>query len=570
MSLTFAEKTRVLAHLIKWRLTWNRRNTHYRFTLPDNPKFMGPRDAVRLIKDGDVVANSGLGGNQRASIMYWAIQEIYKETGHPRGLTLMSIGGHGGRGKAPGTFDELGVEGLVTRFISGHMETFKAVLKLADAGKCEVQIIPQGTMALLWDALARGESEYCTTTGTGTFVDPRTGRGTPLMDPAHGQLVTVKDDMLCFTCPRPNVSFFNAPAADRKGNIYVKNCSMVGESYEMSVAAKKNGGKVIANVGLLVDEGYDDIFMPADMVDAVVVYPGTEQTGSISHRKHWPLFTTNSDLPIEKGIAMLKFANQTLGITPRRYEVENCLARLAAATFAENGQKGMYVNIGVGLPEEVCRLMFEGGLFEDITLLTESGVMGGLPAPGVFFGAGVNPKRIITSPQIFKMCYEKLDVTCLGVLQADSQGNVNVSNRGKGAINYVGPGGFIDLTTAARMVVFVGTWMAHAKMEIKDGKLNIAQPGTPKFVDKVDEVTFCGPEALKAGKKVFYCTNVGVFKLTERGMELIRVTPGVDIQKDIINGCTMKVVLPESGEVPLVGADIMTGQGYDLKKLFLA
>ena len=497
MSLTVAEKVKILAHLIKWRLTWNRRNTHYRFTLPDNPKFMGPRDAVKLIKDGDVVVNSGLGGNQRASIMYWAIQEIFKETGHPHGLTVMTIGGHGGRGKAPGTLDELAVAGLVTRFISGHMETFKGILKLGDAGKCEIQIIPQGTMALLWDAMARGEDSYSTKTGIGTFADP-------------------------------------------------------------------------ANVGLLVDEGYDDIFMPADMVDAVVVYPGTEQTGSISHRKHWPLFTTNSDMPVEKGIALLKFANQTLGITPRRYEVENCLARLAAATFAENGRKGMYVNIGVGLPEEVCRLMFEGGLFEDITLITESGVMGGLPAPGVFFGAGVNPKRIITSPQVFKMCYEKLNVTCLGVLQADSEGNVNVSNRGKGAINYVGPGGFIDLTTAARMIVFVGTWMAHAKMEISGGKLLIKQPGTPKFVEQVDEVTFCGPEALKAGKKVFYCTNVGVFRLTERGMELIRVTPGIDIQNDIVADCPMKVVLPESGHVPVVSADIMTGQGYDLRKMLLA
>ena len=141
-------------------------------------------------------------------------------------------------------------------------------------------------------------------------------------------------DMLRYRLPAINVAFFNLPAADREGNIYAKNASMVGESREIARAAKRNGGKVIANVGLLVDKGYDDIFIPADMVDAVVVYPGTEQTGSISHKKYWPQFTTNSDVPIEKGIEVLKFVNQVLGITPRRTEVDNVLARLAASVFA--------------------------------------------------------------------------------------------------------------------------------------------------------------------------------------------------------------------------------------------
>lgn len=562
--MTTLDKIRTLIHIMKWRFTWDKRDTHYRFTLPDNPKFMGPRDAVKLIRDGDVIANSGLGGNHRCSIMYWAIKEIFLETGHPKNLTVMTIGGHGGRGRVPGTLEEIGIEGLCTRFIAGHMETFKAYLKLGDAGKAELQVVPQGTMALVIDAQGRGEESLTSRSGVGTVVDPRVGRGSPLIDPNAEQLITPDGDMLRYHLPAIDVAFFNLPAADREGNIYAKNASMVGESREIARAAKRNGGKVIANVGLLVDKGYDDIFIPADMVDAVVVYPGTEQTGSISHKKYWPQFTTNSDVPIEKGIEVLRFVNQVLGITPRRTEVDNVLARLAASVFAENARRGMRVNIGVGLPEEVCRLIFEGGLMNDITLMTESGVSGGLPAPGIFFGAAVNPKTIIPSAEIFKMWYERLDVTCLGVLQADSQGNVNVSKRGEGAINYVGPGGFIDLTTAARMIVFVGTWMAHAKMEVADGKMRITQPGTHKFVEQVDEITFCGPEALKNGKTVFYCTNVGVFQLTEKGMTLIRVMPGIDIQKDILSA-PMKIVLPEDGNVPIVTDDIITGKGFKLE-----
>lgn len=562
--MTLYQKIQTLKHIIKWRLTWSRRNTHFRFTVDGNPKFMGPRDAVALIKDGSVLSTSGLGSNQRASIMYWAIREMFEETGHPANMTVLSIGGQGGRGIAPGTVEELALPGLTKTFIAGHIETFKAQLKMADRRELELQCVPQGVMAMIFGEQAEGRNFLETYTGAGTFVDPRTGPGTPVVDPSAPQYVSVVGDKLRYHLPDITVSIFNAPAADRKGNIYVKNCAMIGESYEMSLAAKRNGGIVIANVGLIVDEGYDEIFMPADIVDAIVYYPRTEQTGSIYHNKPRLSFTTNSDVSIEDGIEPLRFVNQTLGITPRRSEVDNALARLAASTFAENSYKGAYVNVGVGLPEETCRLIHEGGLFNDITLLTESGVMGGLPAPGVFFGAAVCPKTIMSSNKIFRLCYEKLDVTTLGLLQADSQGNVNVSHRGAGAANFVGPGGFIDLTAAAKMINFVGSWMAHAELKIIDGKIKVTKPGKPKFVDKVDAVTFNGQEALKAGKKVFYNTNTGVFRLTSRGMELIKVMPGIDIKKDILDVSPMKIVLPESGSVPVVDQSIVTGKGFKL------
>jgi propionate CoA-transferase len=110
----------------------------------------------------------------------------------------------------------------------------------------------------------------------------------------------------------------------------------------------------------------------------------------------------------------------------------------------QGGATGLTGQIGVGLPEEVSRLLYEGGMHEDVTFFTETGVVGGLPTPGIFFGAAINPLEIIPSAQVFHRAYEKLDVTILGLLEADSEGNVNVSNRGEGAINYVGPGGFPD------------------------------------------------------------------------------------------------------------------------------
>lgn len=557
-------KAYLLFHIARWRAGWYRQNTRFAVTVPGNPKFMGPRDAIRqCVKDGDVVALSGLGGNQRATILYYALRDLFLETGRPRDLTVVAIGGIGGRGMIPGTVEELGKPGLVKRFISAHLETFKSILKLGDEGQTEIQTMPQAMLAFLIDGQGRGESSLRHHSGIGTFIDPRVGTGTPVAN-CTDQLVAVDGDLLRYEIPKINVALFNAPAADREGNIYVKNCAMIAESREITRAARYNGGKVVVNVGLIVDKGYDEVFIPAKDVDAVVVWRGTEQAGSVPHRRYMSAFTTHSNMSVHEGIARLRFVSQVLGITPRRTPVEVALARSAASVFAQHARKGCLVNIGVGLAEEVCRVMVEGGLLDDITLLTESGVLGGLPAPGPFFGTAVCPEQIMSSAEIFRLCYDRLDVTIVGALQADSAGNVNVSKRGQGAINYVGPGGFIDLTTSARMVIFASSWMAGATFELADGQVKITRPGTVKFIDHVDEVTFNGQEALKAGKKVFYATNVGTFQLTPRGMELINVMPGIDVRRDILDASPMRIVLPESGDVPLVDRSVVTGEGFRL------
>jgi len=557
-------KAYLLQHLIRWRLTWDKRNTHNRFTVPGNPKFMSARDAVQLIKDGDVIATSGIAGNQRMSAMIWAVRELFDETGHPRNLTVFNTSGQGARGKVPGSIEDLGAEGLVTRLITGHVETVKAQLRLAAAGKIEIQCLPQGQITFLMEAQGRGEDSVLSKTGIGTFVDPRVGPGSHVFDPKAEQLISVEGDQLRYRAPKIRVATFGAPAADREGNLYLDNASVIAETLDIVRAARKNGGRVIANVGCIVEKGAGKVVVPAEDVDAIVYDPDCEQTFTVKHRKYWNLFTTHSDMPVEEAISRLRFINHVLHITPRRTPIDNALARLAAQTFAQNARRGMNVNIGVGLPEEACRMLFEAGLLQDLTVFTESGVIGGLPAPGVFFGAAACPKKMVRSAEVFRLCGSQLDVTLLGVLQADSEGNVNVSKRGEGPTNYVGPGGFIDITTGARMIIFVTSWMARADIRIDNGLIKIVKPGEPKFVDKVSEITFSGKQALKAGKKVFYVTTVGVFQLTERGVELVRVMPGIDIQKDILAASPMRIVLPPSGDVPVAEASVVTGAGFRL------
>jgi propionate CoA-transferase len=209
------------------------------------------------------------------------------------------------------------------------------------------------------------------------------------------------------------------------------------------------------------------------------------------------------------------------------------------------------------MPEEVARVVFEAGRLGDLTFVVESGVVGGLPAPGLYFGAALCPERIISSAEMFALCARRLDATCLGALQVDGGGNVNVSKRGEGARNYVGPGGFIDLTDAARTIVFVTAWTAHGEVAADDRGVHIVKRGTPKFVERVDEITFNGPRALAAGKRVFYATHVGLFQLGRRGMELVQVMPGIDVRRDILDGTPMPIVLPQSGHVPRVASALV-------------
>ena len=424
--------------------------------------------------------------------------------------------------------------------------------------------MPQGVMDFLIEDQARGEDSIVTKTGVGTMIDPRVGNGTPLIKGVGESLSTVNGDYLRYRLPKITVALMNAPYADAEGNIYFKHASVITENIESAMAVRHNGGKVLVTVADIIPKNEKEISLPANKIDAIVVNPHNEQCCMASQRKYWEMFTAGAKVDMKDALAKLVFINNLLRITPHRGPVEEALARLAADFFMRIAKKGQYVNVGVGMPEELCKLIYEGGIHEDITYLLESGPFGGMPAMGVFFGAAINPEKLFSSAQMFHLIYEKLDITLLGLLQVDSKGNVNVSKRGEGPINYVGPGGFTDMTVAAKTIIFIGSWMVGAHMEIHDGKIMIVKPGEQKFIDKVDEITFSGPEALKHGKKVYYCTNVGVFQLTERGMELIEVMPGIDIKKDIINGCSMKIVPPEQGKFLVVSESIVTGKGFRL------
>jgi propionate CoA-transferase len=56
-----------------------------------------------------------------------------------------------------------------------------------------------------------------------------------------------------------------------------------------------------------------------------------------------------------------------------------------------------------------------------------------------------------------------------------------------------------------------------------------------KFLPKVEQITYNAELGLESNQPVIYVTERAVFELTEQGVKLIEVAPGIDIEQDILN-----------------------------------
>ncbi|XKE44860.1 acyl CoA:acetate/3-ketoacid CoA transferase [Halomonas organivorans] len=483
-------------------------------------KVVSAREAVNLIRDGDAVATGGFVGIGFAETLAVALEARFLETGHPRDLTLMYAAGQGDGGQRG--LNHLGHAGLVSRVIGGHWGLVPALQKLALEGSIQAWNLPQGVISHLFRDIAAGKPGTLSRVGLGTFVDPRLGGGrlNEATTEQRVEVVTLGGEELLFYKAQPlQVALLRGTTADTLGNVTMEREALTLEALAIATAVHNSGGVVIVQVERLAERGTlspKAVEIPGVLVDCVVLAEDP------SH--HWQTFRTAYDPAYSGEIRAPSMAPEPLPLSARKI-----IARRAAFELQPNS----VVNLGIGMPEGVGAVAGEERLLDHLTLTAEPGVIGGLPAGGLDFGAATNTQAIIDQPAQFDF-YDGggLDIAFLGMAQADAQGNVNVSRFGS---RLAGAGGFINISQNARKVVFMGSFVATQEaLAIVEGKLKVPEGGHPKFVAEVEQRTFSGPLAAAEGKPVLYVTERCVFELAPEGLTLVEIAPGVDLDRDVL------------------------------------
>jgi len=505
-------------------------------------KFVEAWYPLSQIPDGAVVAISGFNMPLTPEYLIQGLYQLYRSTGHPRNLFIISDTFPG----APGR----GLDWLAERlykdygesqdFLRGMLVAYygwsKWLQKMAAQNLFEAYTWPICVLASWFRDVASGKPGTISRVGLGTFLDPRQDGGA-LNDlarerrTARTEIVEVDGrEYLMYKAPQPDVALIRGSRADDHGNISLDEEGVVGPILQIAQAAKARGrqGLVIAQILYPVRSGSIEpkkVVVPGPIVDYIVQAPP---------ERHWQSATIQYDPRISGQVLV---PQEYLEIKPVPLSTRKVIARRVLLEMLRIArEKGRYVivNLGVGIPSIVSSIAAEEGLSELVISTVESGPWGGIPLTGPDFGVAISPRALIPLSEQF-VFYEGgiIDVASLGFLQVDKNGNVNASIL-PGRLT--GPGGFPCISTGAPRIYFAGHFTAGKQdIRVTPEGLQIVKDGdVVKFVDRVYKILYCPCQGEEEGREHLYITERAVFRLSGGTLELVEIAPGVDLERDIL------------------------------------
>jgi propionate CoA-transferase len=498
-------------------------------------KIVTADQAIAMIKNSSNVTVSGFGHCGSPELLMEALERRFIEKRTPCDLSFLVASAPGDRGT--NGFNRFAHDGLIKRIIGGFWALAPKIGQMVTENRIEAHNWPQGVVSHMFRAIASGRPGVISDVGIGTFIDPDQEGGRLNAKTAETLVEKVQvngRESLMYRAIPLHAALLRGTRADTNGNITLEREANLQDILAQAQAVRNSGGIVIVQVLDIATAGSIPshlIQIPGIFVDYVVVAESDFHRQTYgehynpAYSGEWPRGLSSS----RPGNDEPKNARRIIG--------RRALLELINTVSAKHRSTPAVVNLGIGTPEEIARQLAlnpRNALDHEFMLTVESGAIGGTPAGGMSFGATSHPQAVIKQGELFDF-YDGggIDIAFLGFGQIDKSGRVNVASLGN-KLN--GVGGFINISQAAKRLVFCGSFTASGLQVVSDDAqhISIAKEGRAlKLVERVERV--CYDPAGRAGcRSPLVITERAVMRLSSHGLEVIEIAPGVDLRRDVL------------------------------------